>query len=98
MFILITYDIDIEGSGAKRLHKVAKICQNYGVRVQKSVFELQILFDELLKLESELKDVIDEEKDSIRIYNLGNSKRKNQIQVIGKKEKIELSSDDAFLL
>ena len=40
MMILITYDINTETpTGAKRLRKVAKACQNYGQRVQNSVFE-----------------------------------------------------------
>ena len=40
MMILITYDINTETSaGKKRLRKVAKECQNYGQRVQNSVFE-----------------------------------------------------------
>ena len=40
MMVLITYDVNttIEG-GKRRLRKVAKQCQNYGQRVQNSVFE-----------------------------------------------------------
>lgn len=37
MFVLITYDVNITSpTGAKRLRKVAKLCQNYGKRVQNS--------------------------------------------------------------
>ena len=40
MLVLITYDVNTEtASGKKRLRKVAKECQNYGQRVQNSVFE-----------------------------------------------------------
>lgn len=40
MFVLITYDVcTITTSGAKRLRNVARICKNYGQRVQNSVFE-----------------------------------------------------------
>ena len=40
MFVLITYDVSTEDTaGKKRLRRVAKICMNYGVRVQNSVFE-----------------------------------------------------------
>ena len=40
MLVLITYDVNTETvSGKKRLRKVAKQCENYGRRVQNSVFE-----------------------------------------------------------
>ena len=40
MLVLITYDVStVSGAGQKRLRKVSKICQNYGQRVQNSVFE-----------------------------------------------------------
>ena len=41
--VLITYDVDtISETGAKRLRKVAKVCQDYGHRVQNSVFECRL--------------------------------------------------------
>ena len=40
MYLLVTYDVNTASpDGAKRLRQVAKICQNYGQRVQNSVFE-----------------------------------------------------------
>ena len=43
MFVLITYDVSTEDTaGKKRLRRVAKICMNYGVRVQNSVFECSL--------------------------------------------------------
>ena len=42
MFILITYDVNTtDAAGKKRLRRVAKLCVNYGIRVQNSVFECQ---------------------------------------------------------
>ena len=39
MYILVTYDVaTATPSGAKRLRQVARICKNYGQRVQASVF------------------------------------------------------------
>ena len=39
MLILITYDISFEDpQGPVRLRRIAKLCQDYGVRVQFSVF------------------------------------------------------------
>ena len=87
MFILLTYDINLKDENGKfRLRKVAKICENYGIRVQNSVFELDLTAGELKKLENELTKIIDI-NDSIRIYELGNN-YKNKIEIIGKKEKI----------
>ena len=41
MLVLITYDVSFEdGGGEKRLRHIAKICLDYGIRVQYSVFEV----------------------------------------------------------
>ena len=41
MMLVVTYDVDTtNASGQKRLRKVAKICERYGMRVQNSVFEV----------------------------------------------------------
>ncbi len=98
MFIVLTYDIEISENGNNRLRKVSKICQNYGVRVQNSVFELNINCEQLIKLKNDLQQIIDEDVDSIRIYNFGNTKRNNTIEVLGKKEKIEISIESSIIL
>ena len=90
MMVLVTYDVSTETEGGKkRLRKVAKQCQNYGQRVQNSVFEC-ILDPALLKqLQSKLEKIIDIEKDSIRYYYLGNQWRK-RVEHIGAKPSIDL--------
>ena len=71
MLVLVTYDVNVEGSeGKRRLRKVAKICQNFGIRVQNSVFECVVDSVKLLELKSKLVVAIDMEKDSLRYYNL----------------------------
>ena len=71
MLLLITYDVNTENeAGKKRLRKVAKQCQNYGRRVQNSVFE------------SLLTEIIDDKVDSLRFYYLGNN-YKTKIEHIG---------------
>ena len=83
MMVLLTYDVDFSTrEGAKRLRKVAKICERYGVRVQNSVFEMIVDPTQLLMVKTKIKEVIDENIDSIRIYNLG-SKWDNKIEKIG---------------
>lgn len=74
MMMLITYDVDFtDKSGASRLRKVAKICTNYGVRVQNSVFEMFIDPAQLVVIKNQFSQVIDLTKDSVRFYNLGNN-------------------------
>jgi CRISPR-associated protein Cas2 len=83
MMMLVTYDVDFSNQcGAKRLRKVAKICENYGVRVQNSVFEMLIDPAQLTELKNKLMTVIDLENDSVRFYNLG-KKWESKIDTIG---------------
>lgn len=70
--VLITYDVNLEDkSGHKRLRNVAKVCENVGQRVQKSVFECIVEPEQYVQLKSRLLSIIDKDKDSIRIYLLG---------------------------
>ena len=96
MFVIVTYDIDTE-SGSNRLRKVAKICERYGYRVQKSVFELNIDPAKLIHLIHDLKSVINTSTDSVRVYKCGKS-MKGKIEILGTKEKIEVADDSAFFL
>ncbi|MEG1617140.1 MAG: CRISPR-associated endonuclease Cas2 [Bacteroidales bacterium] len=74
MFVLVTYDVETTSlGGQKRLRKVAKLCMNYGQRVQNSVFECVIDPANFTKLRYQLLEIIDKEKDSIRFYLLGNN-------------------------
>ncbi len=73
LLVLVTYDINItEVSGARRLRRVAKQCVNYGTRVQNSVFECQVDAAQYVQLKHLLLKEIDEDKDSLRFYSLGN--------------------------
>lgn len=96
MYILLTYDVNItSANGAKRLRKVAKLCEKYGLHVQNSVFELNIDMTQLTVLQNELKRVIDSTNDNIRIYHLGKNLDKH-ITVMGRKQIIE--NTDPFIL
>lgn len=84
MMIVLSYDVDTKDSdGAKRLRKVAKICEACGCRVQNSVFELLVDPSQLIALKSQLERTIDSEKDSVRLYRLG-SNWKPRIESLGK--------------
>ena len=89
MLVLITYDVNTEtASGKKRLRKVAKECQNYGQRVQNSVFEVLLDAAQLVVLKHELEKIIDTEQDSVRFYRLGNSYER-RIETMGKRPRVE---------
>jgi CRISPR-associated protein Cas2 len=71
MDLVVTYDVNTETqAGRRRLRKVAQICQNYGQRVQLSVFECRVGPLEMERLRNELEETIDDSSDSLRIYKL----------------------------
>ena len=69
MDILVTYDVaNTEGDGAKRLRKIAQICQKYGERVQFSVFECRVSPAAFARLMGEVQDAMDDQLDSVIVY------------------------------
>lgn len=71
MYILVTYDVDtISEKGQKRLRKVAKACEDYGQRVQNSVFECEVTEAQYTLLKNRIESIINKELDSIRFYFL----------------------------
>lgn len=71
MLILVTYDVStVEKAGQRRLRKVARACEDYGVRVQKSVFECQVGQKEWALLRDRLLREIKADQDSLRFYFL----------------------------
>ncbi|MCX2968999.1 MULTISPECIES: CRISPR-associated endonuclease Cas2 [Streptomyces] len=71
MDLLLTYDVDTTTlGGARRLRRVAKLCEGYGLRVQKSVFEIVTDEADLLRLLASIDATIDHDRDSIRVYRL----------------------------
>lgn len=74
MLVLVTYDVStVEAAGRKRLARVAKTCVNYGVRVQKSVFECNLEPAGWEWLKSELLKIYNPDEDSLRFYFLGSN-------------------------
>jgi CRISPR-associated protein Cas2 len=71
MDLVVTYDVDTTTpEGERRLRKVAKICEAYGHRVQKSVFEVVIRDIDKIRLVAALNATINHRRDSVRIYRL----------------------------
>ena len=89
MMVLICYDVDTTTAGGqKRLRKVAKMCENYGQRVQYSVFECLVDAALFTKLKHQLTALINTDKDSLRFYQLGDN-WKPRVEHIGAKTSID---------
>jgi CRISPR-associated protein Cas2 len=90
MMVLITYDVSTETkAGRKRLYRVAKQCQDYGQRVQNSVFECILDQAILVQLQAKLEKIIDPEMDSLRYYYLGDEWR-SRVKHVGAKPAVDL--------
>lgn len=89
MMLVVAYDVDTtDREGARRLRKVARLCERYGVRVQNSVFEVLVDPAQLAQLKANIQKEIQPETDSVRFYRLG-SNYKTKIEVIGRAAPIE---------
>lgn len=89
MFVLISYDVAItEEGGHRRLRRVAKACQDYGQRVQFSVFECIVDPAQWAVLKNRLIEEIDQTVDSLRFYYLG-SNWKHRVEHVGAKKTID---------
>jgi CRISPR-associated protein Cas2 len=90
MEYLIAYDVATDtADGRRRLRRVAKVCEAYGQRVQKSVFEVTINPVDLERLLYRLRREVKESEDSLRIYRL-REPRERFLQVIGVKPAFDL--------
>ena len=85
MMVLVTYDVRTESEGGqKRLRRVAKVCENYGQRVQDSVFECLVDPAQWTALRHRLLDEIEAGEDSLRFYFLGKN-WKRRVEHVGAK-------------
>lgn len=88
MLVLIAYDVStIEKAGRKRLRRIARACQDYGQRVQNSVFECRLAKTQWVALQDRLLNEMNSEEDSLRFYFLDTD---TGIEHHGCKEPIDL--------
>ena len=66
MLTVVAYDI----TKPKRLARVAKVCEDYGVRVQYSVFECRLDEDEFADFWLKLLEEIDDAEDRMVAYKI----------------------------
>ena len=91
MLMLVTYDVNTcNAAGRRRLRRVGKACENWGVRVQNSVFECLIDTARLKQLQANLEQIIDIKTDSLRYYYLGDEWKK-KVEHIGAKPSLDLT-------
>jgi CRISPR-associated protein Cas2 len=75
--VLVTYDVNVTSEdGQSRLARVAKVCKNFGQRVQMSVFECRVTRAQLEDMEAKLLKIMEPDKDSLRIYTLVGGREK----------------------
>ncbi|MGD9518248.1 MAG: CRISPR-associated endonuclease Cas2 [Armatimonadota bacterium] len=85
MLVVVTYDVSTETpEGQRRLRRVAKACQDYGQRVQYSVFECLVEPAQWVELRARLLEEADLSEDSLRFYFLGSNWRR-RVEHVGAK-------------
>ncbi len=90
MVVLVTYDVSTKTpAGRRRLHKVAKACQDFGQRVQNSVFECLVDPAQWAQLRHRLLELYEPTEDSLRFYMLGANWRR-RVEHHGTKPSIDL--------
>ena len=90
MMVLVSYDVStVDAAGRRRLRRVAKICLDYGQRVQNSVFECLVDPAQWSQLRHRLLEEYNAEEDSLRFYQLG-SHWKGRIEHFGIKTVLDL--------
>lgn len=84
MFFVVSYDIVND----EKRNKVANLLEDYGNRIQYSVFECNLTSEILAKMIDEMLEYIDIDKDSLRVYEVC-ERCKSRIRVYGKGEVTE---------
>jgi CRISPR-associated protein Cas2 len=89
MLVLVSYDVAVTSEGgARRLRRIARACQDYGQRVQFSVFEIEVAPDQWVLLRARLLAEMDATRDSLRFYLLGSGGRR-RVEHIGTKPAVD---------
>jgi CRISPR-associated protein Cas2 len=92
VLVLVTYDVEVTSAGgARRLRRIARACQDYGQRVQFSVFEVEVALDQWVLLRARLLSEMDETRDSLRFYFLGAGGRR-RVEHIGAKPALDFDA------
>ena len=97
MFAIIVYDIPSDDEGIRRRNKLYKLCSKYGYHVQNSVFELDVDYAQLIRMQHEIEKIISKQFDSVRMYHLGKARTNTNTIVLGQQDLCE-SDSSCFML
>lgn len=90
MMVLVSYDVSTKTpAGKRRLSRVAKICLDYGQRVQNSAFECIVDPAQWAECRHRLETVFDPDEDSLRYYFLG-ANWQHRVEHVGAKPAVDL--------
>jgi CRISPR-associated protein Cas2 len=90
MMVLVSYDVSTKTpAGKRRLQRVARICGDFGQRVQNSVFECNVDPAQWAEMRHRLEDVYNKDEDSLRYYFLG-SNWERRVEHIGAKPAVDM--------
>ena len=85
MMVLVSYDVSTKDlGGPRRLRRVARACEDFGQRVQNSVFECLVDPAQWVSLRARLLAEADTAHDSLRFYFLG-AQWKRRVEHVGAK-------------
>lgn len=68
MLHLVSYDIPSTPAGDRRRARLARFLEGIGLRVQMSVFELDIAPQKLGAVCQQIEELVHDEEDAVRIY------------------------------
>lgn len=71
---IVTYDIRDE----KRLRRVFRICKDFGIHLQFSVFECDLTAAEKVRMETRLREVINWDEDQVLFIDLGHTTHRSE--------------------
>ena len=96
MMVLVSYDVAVTSDGGvRRLRRIARACEDYGQRVQASVFEVEVDPALWTTLRARLVAEMDETADSLRFYHLGANWRP-KVEHVGTKPSRDLGGALVF--
>ncbi|MDI6688189.1 MAG: CRISPR-associated endonuclease Cas2 [Desulfobacterales bacterium] len=89
MNMIVAYDI----AEPRRLNKVAKIIKDYGLRVQKSIFEVDVDSRHFAEMKYRIEDMIEKTEDGVKYFPLC-EKCAGTVEIIG--QGIFIDPDEEF--
>ncbi|USH00001.1 CRISPR-associated endonuclease Cas2 [Thermococcus argininiproducens] len=76
MYIIVVYDVNVS-----RVNKVKKFLRQHLIWVQNSVFEGEVTLAEYERIKKGIKELIDEDEDSVIIYKLRSRPKRKSIGI-----------------